>query len=134
MIFNPVSSIKLMRQYMWTVQQDNWISHVDFDFDFWFFCFTFILNLPKWPVAKYFFFKFDQKLSFPLTMQIQFQPCWSQKHQEEGVLPCLSRKHLFAKMDWKIATNASLNNFYFVIIRRMQSIINIKDKNSVDQL
>ena len=40
---------------MWTVQQDDWISHVDFDFDFWFFCFTFILNLPKCSGAKSFF-------------------------------------------------------------------------------
>ena len=65
-------------------------------------------------------------------MQIQFQPCWSQKHQEEGILPSLKKIYLQKWIDKLQQMLPSTISILFVVILRMQSIINIKVENSFD--
>ena len=80
-----------------------------------------------------FFFKFDQKLSFPLTMQIQFQPCWSQNIRRRVFSPAsLENIYLQKWIDKLQQMLPSTISILFVVILRMRSIINIKVKNSFD--
>ena len=124
MIFNPVSSIKLMRQYV-NCSTRRLNKPCGFDFDFWFFCFTFILNQPKCSEAKSFFSSNSTRsCHFLLQCKFNFNLVGAKNIRRRVFSPAsLENNYLQRWIDKLQQMLPSTISILFVVILRMQIIM-----------